>query len=218
MYLIRRHVCCLVTRSTTLLSSTLSAVVTGYTTILAVHLQRNYMNCSFKKNRGLFRTLQITRPASMLLLLLLLLLSTTTVTVWSRLLQKLTVHSASQEIPRLLWNQKIHYRVHNSSPEVPIPSQINPVYTFPPYLSKTLFDIVLSYHLRLRLPNGVFPSGFPNKFCTHLSPLYYTPCPSHPPCDHSNNIWRRIQSSTTSGHFIPLRSKYSPHNSVLKHR
>jgi len=102
------------------------------------------------------------------------------------------ISSASKEICRNLWNPNVHYRVYNSPPPVPILSQRNPVRVPNPSLRSIL---VLSFHLRLGLRSGLFPSGFPTK--TLYTPLHYScymPRPSHSSrfC-HPNNIRWAVQ-------------------------
>jgi hypothetical protein len=103
--------------------------------------------------------------------------------------------SATQELPRTLWNPKVHYRVHKSPPLVHILNQIDPVHTIPSYLTKIQFNIFHSSTFRSSYLSLSFwlPHQYP--ICIPLLPhSYYIPCPSYPSwLDHSNYILRRVQ-------------------------
>jgi hypothetical protein len=97
--------------------------------------------------------------------------------------------AATQELPSILWNPKVHYRVHKSRPLVPISSHINPVH------ANLRSILILSTHLRLGLPSGLFWLSQQYPTCNPLRPnSCYMPFPSHHPwLDHSNYVWQGVQ-------------------------
>jgi len=77
-------------------------------------------------------------------------------------------HSASQEIPRILWNSKVHYRVHKNPPLAPILSHMNPLTTLQNCFAK-LF-LILSSHPLLGISSCLLHVGLPTKILSyHIS-------------------------------------------------
>jgi hypothetical protein len=87
--------------------------------------------------------------------------------------------AATQELPSVLRNPKVHYRVHKSPPYT---GQIDLVHTTHPIF--LTFILILSIHLRLDLPSGPFPSDSPRQYsiCISLRPhSRYMLCQSNSP-------------------------------------
>ena len=69
--------------------------------------------------------------------------------------------SASQEVPGILWNPKVHYRI-KSARHLSL-SWARSIRSILPHPTSWRSILILSSHLRWGLLSGLFPSGFPTK-------------------------------------------------------
>ena len=86
--------------------------------------------------------------------------------------------SASQEIPHILWNPKVHYRIHKCPPPFPTLNQIGPVHTRTSQF--LMIHLIIIFPHTPFSPKISFPPDFPTKTLSTpvLFPICAT-CPAH---------------------------------------
>ena len=112
-----------------------------------------------------------------LLIYLLMYLLTYLLPPWSRvLLEKLIGSQLARNSPHFM-ECEVHYHIHNCHLSLSWATSIQSLASHPTSWRSVL---ILSSHLCLGLPSGLFPSGFPTKtlYTPLLSPLCTT-CPAH---------------------------------------
>jgi hypothetical protein len=121
--------------------------------------------------------------------------------------------AASQEIPRILWNPEVHYRIHKCPPPVPIMSRLDS--------DHTLTSHFLKIHLKIILPSTsaspkcLLSFTVPHQHPVHAYPLSHTRYMPHP--SHSSPFYHPKKLDKQQR---PLRSTvwmllHSPVNSFL---
>jgi hypothetical protein len=123
---------------------------------------------------------------------------------------KANTQSTAHDIPRVLLNPKVDYRIHNCQQLVPIPRQINTIHSLPSDVFNIHFNIILPF--KPRYSKWSLSFRFP-----HQTPL----CISHPPerdrlilfglitriigALHNSSNSSRLLSTTHLNHLFPAR-------------
>ena len=131
------------------------------------------------------------------------------------LLEKLTGFQVVKKYPALYGTRR--FITTFTSARHFSPSWARLIQSMTPHPTSWWFILILSFHLRLGLPSGLFVSGFPIK--TPYTPVLYpirTTCPAHLILLDliSRKILREEYSSLSSSplpcYLVSLRPKYSP--------
>ena len=96
--------------------------------------------------------------------------------------------STSQEIPHILRNTKVHYRIRKCPPPVPILNQLDPVHTHTSYFLKSI--LILSSN-----PKWCVSLRFLHQNPAYASPLSHTSCMPRP--SHSSRFYHPKDDNRT---------------------